>query len=224
MGMTTSACWAQALPECIGEGALLSEESRLVADRPPPEAFPVWGSIEDDFWVIEELDDDSAKPIGPGWMKRVIEAWRQVGVESHPKKEINAAFGIEVQGAWIDEDGWCGLSRAKRWRLLEAGLRLLAMPRVRLQLFERFIGKLGFAQYFKSCCRSVLEKSYAWIQNLRRRGARVARLWPQVRAEVFASLILLPFCQIDLRSRFHPPGGVQRRGARRAWASLDHHG
>ena len=132
MGLTTSACWAQALTECIGEDALLPVRHRLVADQPPPEAFPVWGSIEDNFWVIEELDGDSVKPVGPQWMKKVVEAWRRVGVESRPKKETDAAFGVEVQGAWIDEEGWCGLSRAKRWLLLEAGLRLLAMPRVRL--------------------------------------------------------------------------------------------
>eukprot|EP00974_Lingulodinium_polyedra_P105962 10257674-Lingulodinium_polyedra.AAC.1 len=59
MGMTTSAAWAQAFTEVIGEDAQLPAASRLVADAPPPEALPLWGSIEDDFWCIEELDEEN---------------------------------------------------------------------------------------------------------------------------------------------------------------------
>eukprot|EP00974_Lingulodinium_polyedra_P035001 3363620-Lingulodinium_polyedra.AAC.1 len=137
MGMTTSAAWAQALTEVIGLDAQLPPTARLVADAPPPVGFPVWGSIEDDFWVIEEEDsEDDFTPVGPQWLRAVVKAWRSVGVESHPAKEVDARSGAEVQGAWIDPEAWCGLSRPKRWLLVEAGLRILAMPRARVRLVE----------------------------------------------------------------------------------------
>eukprot|EP00974_Lingulodinium_polyedra_P044613 4279262-Lingulodinium_polyedra.AAC.1 len=54
MGFTPSASWAQALNECVAEDAKLPQHQRLVDGAPPPAGLPLWASIEDDFWVLEE--------------------------------------------------------------------------------------------------------------------------------------------------------------------------
>eukprot|EP00974_Lingulodinium_polyedra_P010142 974433-Lingulodinium_polyedra.AAC.1 len=69
------------------------------------------------------------------------------------------------------------------------------MPRARVRLVERYVGKLGFAQYFKCCCRSVLGRTYQWITFHKAAGRPAGPLWPSLRAELYAAILLLPYCQ-----------------------------
>ena len=54
MGFTAAAAWAQAYNEQKAREAELPVDSRLVDGKPPPSGFPIWGSILDDVWAIEE--------------------------------------------------------------------------------------------------------------------------------------------------------------------------
>ena len=52
--------WAQAATELMTTNAELPEEARLHMDRPTPAAPPMWGSIFDDVWGLEEDSDDAS--------------------------------------------------------------------------------------------------------------------------------------------------------------------
>ena len=109
MGFGPAAGFAQGMTDAATAAARLPEAKRLVPDRLCPDALPVWGSIIDDVWTLEEVPPGGAELIGPQWMTSVDEAWSHHGVESHPSKQVNAAPGGEIQGYHVS-------SRAHRVR------------------------------------------------------------------------------------------------------------
>eukprot|EP00974_Lingulodinium_polyedra_P077028 7457296-Lingulodinium_polyedra.AAC.1 len=57
MGFGPSAGWAQFLAEVACEKAALPPSRRFVDGAAPPTEPPIWGSIEDDVWAVEQLGD-----------------------------------------------------------------------------------------------------------------------------------------------------------------------
>ena len=159
MGFTASCSWAQAASEEAVRRAALPDSARLVEGQLAPARPPLWGSIIDDLWAVEEEAENEAAPVGPAWMHDIGQAWSSMGVRTNEKKDVFAAVCGEAQGAFIDgNQHWCGVSTEKRVALLQGGLRLLSQREVTLFTMERWVGKIGFAQYFKVCCRSVFSE------------------------------------------------------------------
>ena len=199
MGFTAAAAWAQAYNEQKAVEAALPDSARLVDGKPPPKNFPIWGSILDDVWAIEEDEGDDLG-VGHDWLARVAELWAEDGVEEHVKKAVEGVHREEVQGAMIDGvEGWVGVSRQKRMSILEAGLLLISQRRPLVGAVDRWVGKLSFALGFRACARSVLQDVYAWLDQHRNRTKR-AQLWPSVASEIVIACILLPFLQSNLRA------------------------
>lgn len=199
MGFTAAAAWAQAYNEQKAVEAALPDNARLVDGKPPPKDFPIWGSILDDVWAIEEDDGDDLG-VGHDWLARVAELWAEDGVEEHVKKAVEGVRREEVQGAMIDGvEGWVGVSHQKRTSILEAGLLLISQRRPLVGAVDRWVGKLSFALGFRACARSILQDVYAWLDQHRNRSKR-AQLWPSVVSEIIIACIMLPFLQTDLRA------------------------
>eukprot|EP00974_Lingulodinium_polyedra_P079361 7686424-Lingulodinium_polyedra.AAC.1 len=59
MGFAPSAGWAQALADQGPAVAGVPLERRVRPDVPPPRDFPVWGSIMDDIWAVEESEEQA---------------------------------------------------------------------------------------------------------------------------------------------------------------------
>ena len=67
---------------------------------------------------------------------------------------------------------------------------------------QRFIGKSGFGQYSRSCCRSVYDRTYSWVQHHERQHHTGGVLWESIRSEVLATLLLLPTMQLSFTTSF----------------------
>lgn len=201
MGFTAAASWAQAYNEAKVAEVGLPQDKRLIDDRPPPSQFPIWGSILDDVWALDECASvDDPPSIASKWLDDVAVAWSRDGVKEHEKKAVQGVLREEVQGVMIDgKDGWAGVSKPKRAMLLEAGLYLLRQQRPLVGEVDRWLGKLSFALSFRACARSVLQDIYTWLAQHRGKVKR-AFLWPTVRAEMVVSMCLIPFLQSDLRA------------------------
>ena len=97
---------------------------------------------------------------------RVGICWDTLGLATNVKKDVLGDLTGEVQGAFTHgAEFWCGLSRAKRVLLLQAGLHILSRRYVRVRMMQRFIGKSGFGQYYRRCCRPVYDRIYSWVQH-----------------------------------------------------------
>ncbi|CAE8581762.1 unnamed protein product, partial [Polarella glacialis] len=203
MGFTGAAAWAQGFNESIAMRAELPPDSRLVDGKPVPTQLPVWGSILDDMWAIDEVEvPNEPHAVAHEWMQRVSSEWHAVGVEDHVKKTVNGVPAEEVQGAMIDGiEHWVGVSRVKRFKYIEAGLYLLSQPCPLVAAVDRWVGKGGFAQSFKTCCRSTYADIYTWLNTYRGKRRR-ARLWPSVQAEMIASMLEIPFMQTNLSAQW----------------------
>ena len=104
-------------------------------------------------------------------MRRVGAAWEGAGIVEHVKKRVDGARSAEIQGAMLDGDElWVGLSREKRMRLQEAGRFLMRTRRVHVKSVARWVGKAGYAQFFRPALRCLLQETYKWIDQNRRRG------------------------------------------------------
>ena len=115
MGFGPSAGWAQALTDLVAQDADLPEEQRLHPDRVTPSTLPIWGSIIDDIWALDHLEEEGHTSIGPQWLDRAESAWVQRGVAPNAKKSVNAVLGDEIQGYFVHPHGhWVGLSLEKR--------------------------------------------------------------------------------------------------------------
>ena len=201
MGFTAAASWAQAYNEAKAVSVSLPPDSRLIDSQPPPPTFPIWGSILDDIWAIDECDTiDDPPGIASKWMQDMADGWKEDGVVEHEKKAVNGVHKEEVQGVMIDgSHGWLGVSREKRAQLFQAGMYLLAQRRPLVGEVDRWLGKLSFALSFRPCARSILQDIYTWLAQHRGICKR-AKLWPSVRSEMLVSLLFIPFMQSNLRS------------------------
>ena len=79
MGMRCSAGWAQCVTDTVTDQIALVDKPRLHPDRPMPATLPVWGSIIDDVWYLEETDPGGAAE-GPGLLDLVSDRWGEAGV------------------------------------------------------------------------------------------------------------------------------------------------
>ena len=224
MGFTAAASWAQAYNEAKAVSVSLPSHSRLVDSQPPPSVFPIWGSILDDIWAIEECDSTDDPPgVAHRWMQDMAHAWKEDGVVEHEKKAVTGVYKEEVQGVLVEGSrGWLGVSREKRAQLFQAGMYLLAQRRPLVGEVDRWLGKLSFALSFRPCARSILQDIYVWLG--RHRGiCKRAELWPSVRAEIVMSLLFIPFMQSDLRSswcRRVEASDAAPGGHGRAWTQM----
>ena len=88
MGFAASASWAQGFNEVVAQDAALPLARRAVADRPCPGRFPVWASILDDFWFLEEETVDDSAPWGQMLLGRVGVCWDTLGLATNVKKDV----------------------------------------------------------------------------------------------------------------------------------------
>jgi hypothetical protein len=92
MGFTAAAAWAQAYNEAKAVEVSLPRDARLIDSQPPPQRFPIWGSILDDVWALEECNSLEDPPgIGSKWLHDVATAWTNDGVVEHQKKAVDGA-------------------------------------------------------------------------------------------------------------------------------------
>ena len=140
-----SAGWAQGLTDVVANDAHLPEDRRLHPDLIIPGELPIWGSIIDDIWGLDHLEDENAAGVGPEWLNRAEDVWCLRGVEPNSKKTVNQALGEEVQGYYIHPSAhWVGLSMEKRRYLFQATFMALMRPKVVVGVADRLIGKHSF--------------------------------------------------------------------------------
>mmetsp|Transcript_43458 Transcript_43458/g.78069 ORF Transcript_43458/g.78069 Transcript_43458/m.78069 type:complete len:114 (-) Transcript_43458:239-580(-) len=83
----------------------------------------------------------------------------------------------------------------KRWKILQAALRLLLQHRPLVREVDRLVGKLGFTQSAKAPCRSIFEATYPWLTNVRNKRAARAPFPSSVWQEILLAAVALPFNQ-----------------------------
>ena len=96
MGLAPSSAWAQAVTDAAASAADLPVDRRVRFGQVCPQELPVWGSIVDDFWTIEEQQPGEIDPDSPAalWVDKFEEQLHKFGVPVHP-----------------DERGWRGERR-----------------------------------------------------------------------------------------------------------------
>ncbi|CAE8732571.1 unnamed protein product, partial [Polarella glacialis] len=223
MGFAASACWAQQLTDVSTTQAGLPEERRVRIDRPVPETFPVWGSVEDDVWAVAEVAEEGQQDrVCEEWMQALDLTWRDLNIEVNVKKNVNGEEA-EIQGAVLHErEHWLGASRKRRGDALWAVLYVLSLRKVPVKVIERLGGKLSYIMMFAPHSRCLFQEVYAWLDWYRVRGVNYARLWPVVWTELLAAAFWMPLLEADLDSPWcdrlelsdAAPGGHGRAGAR----------
>ena len=209
MGFGPAAGFAQALTDVCTGRASLPPERRLLPSEPAPSALPIWGSIIDDIWAVEECEkQQTAGDIGPVWMQLVESEWNNAGVESHPKKSVNAAVNEEVQGYHIGGVSHVvGVAVSKRLDLLQAALHIL-FDRYRVAVYwvERLVGKFGYCHSARAPLRSIFEATYRWLEAMRQTGRGYAVRKEQLPGEVFFEILFaavtLPLAEFNLSTDF----------------------
>ncbi|CAK9055594.1 Uncharacterized protein SCF082_LOCUS30033 [Durusdinium trenchii] len=203
MGFGPSAGWAQGLTDVVARDAHLPEDSRLHPDLIIPEGLPLWGSIIDDIWALDHLEDESAAGTGPQWLQKAEEACCLRGVEPNHKKTVDLASGEEIQGYYVHPtDHWVGLAMDKRRSLFEASLAVLMKPRVVVGVIDRLIGKHSFLHSCRPPLRSIFQDVYPWIAEVRGRRRDLVELPTAVWIEICISTLLIPFAQFSLSSEW----------------------
>ncbi|CAK9026865.1 Uncharacterized protein SCF082_LOCUS17697 [Durusdinium trenchii] len=169
------------LTDVVANDAHLPEDRRLHPDLIIPGELPIWGSIIDDIWGLDHLEDENAAGVGPEWLNRAEDVWCLRGVEPNSKKTVNQALGEEVQGYYIHPSAhWVGLSMEKRRYLFQATFMALMRPKVVVGVADRLIGKHSF---------------------LRAGRRRELVSWPdEVWIELCISTLLIPFAHFDMSS------------------------
>eukprot|EP00974_Lingulodinium_polyedra_P081929 7931603-Lingulodinium_polyedra.AAC.1 len=161
MGLAPSAGWAQAVTDLAASKAHVPEAARVRFDAPAPPDPPIWGSIIDDLWAIEQREGHQPGPQVRRWMRGVDREWPRLGVPLNHAKCTDGEVTGEFQGTVIHgTQQWLGTSRARRLEVLAVALYVLGSGVVYPRAFERFVGKLGYAQSFRSCQRSTLQATY----------------------------------------------------------------
>ncbi len=199
MGFGPSAGWAQGLTDVVAFDANLPQESRVHPDVVMPEQLPVWGSIIDDIWALEHVEDEGGAVVGPEWLGRAETSWVERGVQPNIKKSVGGAFGEEIQGYYVHPSKhWVGLSYEKRRYLFQASFVILMQKQCHVKIFERLIGKHGFLHSCKPCLRSIFLVSYGWLEKVRKDRVGMVSLPDEVWEELLISTLLIPFGEFDL--------------------------
>jgi len=201
MGFRPSAGWAQGVTDTATLDADLPAGHQLRLDKPAPTSLPIWGSIVDDIWAIEEGPRRDRDTAVEAWMGRVDRAWGELGVEVHRGKLVNAEGDAAFQGTVITaRSHYLGVAAQRAVLLLADVVRVLEMawcPRV---LMQRLVGKINYCQSFCVCTRSVLAETYAWIQDCVDANRPGATLTAAVWTELAMCAILLPMTRTALDS------------------------
>ena len=204
MGFAGSVSWAQRLNEKLIADSTVPMENRVVGDSLMPADFPVWGSILDDVWALEVVDDEAAPPgVAAEWVADLASQWNKAGLEENMEKQVVSATTGEVQGAYLHgKEGWLGVSRTKRMLLLESGLAIVGTRAPAVKVVERWVGKLAFAQQFRPATRANLESTYYWLDRFRRAGRKRATLWKSVASEMLVACLEIATMRSNLRSEW----------------------
>eukprot|EP00973_Karenia_brevis_P068062 9468911-Karenia_brevis.AAC.1 len=99
MGFGPSAGWAQALTDKVTSDLPADKQVRI--DREPPFSLPLWGSIEDDVWALEEALPGVSVDTAPFWMHTVEKGWHAAGIDVNAAKNVDAVAGAEIQGYFV---------------------------------------------------------------------------------------------------------------------------
>lgn len=83
MGFTGSPGWAQAAADTIFLSGRLPQERRVTFERPCPVAPPVWGSIIDDLWAIDQPPGPISSSAARRWMLRAEAQWDRQSIPVH---------------------------------------------------------------------------------------------------------------------------------------------
>ena len=156
----------------------------MLDTKPAPAGFPIWGSILDDVWTIEEEQyaDQPAEELHGAHMMEMLEGvWADVGLPVNKAKNVSGAKCAEVQGALVAGiQQTVGVSVPKLTELLEAGLFVVSSPVPLVRTVARLVGKLSYAVCFQVLGRSWFEEVYQWLERCRSTGLRRAHLPHQV--------------------------------------------
>ena len=222
MGFAPSAGWAQGVTDTVTADADLPACQRVCFSEPLPASLPVWGSILDDVWTIEEnakaCEED---PVAKGWVQAVDDAWPRTGAEINIKKNVDGAFA-EIQGTVLHPvRHWLGAAVERRVHAIAGALLALARPRIARKTLQRLTGLHGYAHTFRTELRSVF--GYVYYDDPNRTGTvpprHRAEPWhPEAAFELLISSVLLPLATRDLDAEWCPrvalydasPGGHGR--------------
>lgn len=190
-----------------------------------PRDFPIWGSICDDIWAIDNAKaGDQASTVGPLWLTRAEEAWKERGVDPNVKKTVDIQHGAEVQGYFVHpEQHWVGVSLPKRSHLLQATFYLLSQHQVLVGDMERLVGKYGYVHSCRPPLRSIFVEVYQWLDQLRRDQVRMTRIPDNIWIELMFAAMLLPYAQFDMSSKFSSRvecSDASMSGVGRAWTNM----
>lgn len=172
--------WAQGVNDVSTARAGLDSSTRLIDSAPPPAALPLWVSILDDVWALEEEPARGAEDgalVGPKWLGNVCSEWCRMGIDTSVKKTVRGSCRAEVQGVLVDGvTHRLGVGPEKLWLMLEAGLTVVAQAAPRLRTVQRLVGKLSFAMTFKVGDRSLVFDIFREMAAAERAKVRRMRL------------------------------------------------
>ena len=197
MGFAASAGWAQRVTDRCTQR--LPPSCRLVDSQPVPQVPPVWGSILDDVWGFAEVIPGAEASTVPEWARLLEDDLGAIGVSVNEKKNVTGDTNAELQGALLNSHTHeLGLSPAKRGLLFKGILRLVCQRAPARAAAARAIGKLGFAEMFRPCIRSVHQEVYRWLLEGDQRRLRRLRWCPTAWAETLCAALLLPLARVRL--------------------------
>ena len=143
MGFAGSAGWAQAVTDAAT--SKLPKDKKVAFDTTAPQEWPVWGSILDDIWTIEERQRVSRRsPATTAWLDLATAAFNHMGVPINHNKTVDDGVGVEFQGAVVHgADHWLGCSVARRVLSTASAFTPLGAWEAAPLSVERLCGKLG---------------------------------------------------------------------------------
>ena len=114
MGFGPSSGFAQAITDHVTDAAQLPASQRVKYASVMPRRLPVWGSIVDDLWALEQEDEtDRGVPNVDvqNWMQQAEGQWERLNLPLHPGKIVNHEPGVEFQGTTLHpSQHWLGVS------------------------------------------------------------------------------------------------------------------
>eukprot|EP00971_Amphidinium_carterae_P286189 5682629-Amphidinium_carterae.1 len=136
MGFKPAAGWAQAVSDSVLSASQIPQDRRVRFDKDICAELPVWGSIIDDIWVLEQPDGDQC--VADEWLPSVEAQLAQRSIPLHPAKSLDKSTDGEFQGTQLHAyDHWLGVSFEKRFLLLASSLHLLSWCHIRKVLLAR---------------------------------------------------------------------------------------
>ena len=202
MSFAPSAGLAQSVTD-LGTAAL-PREKRVVFDAPAPKAFPVWGSIIDDLWTVEQRQGrHQSDPLASAWIRAGEKGFEKLGVSVHHGKSEDNGFGAEFQGAQIHStQHWLGTTVRRLLLSTPACFTVLGRWEVASLTVERLNGKQGYDDFFRPCIRSVKQTIYGWMEAHRDARRSLRSLPSAVWGELAVSAVLAPLKQANLQAAY----------------------